>query len=147
MCRIEAAQERIYARFALQVITARCIPKSRSMKLPERAAWVWSIPTPNLTWCLESLGLQDVSSAEGTLRQRCSNFRGMVRVRPRPMILLTMSRNLLVESVYSSLVTSHLGVVPDETDRLRTRFDAAAVHSPPAGGFSGRQRLTRGPVV
>lgn len=55
--------------------------------------------------------MQDVSSTEGTLRQQCSNFRGMVRVRPRPIILVTMSCNLLVESVYPSLVTSHLGVV------------------------------------
>ena len=49
--------------------------------------------------------------------------------------------------MYLSLVTSYLGVVSDETDRLRSCFVEAAVHPPPAVGFPGLQRLTRGPVV
>lgn len=55
---------------------------------------------------------------------------GMVWVRPRPSILVTMSRNHLMESAYPPLVTRHIGAANDESDRLRTRFDAAEVHRP-----------------
>lgn len=47
---------------------------------------------------------------------------------PTPAILITTSRNHLVESVYSLLVMRHPESRHGETDRLRARFDAAAVH-------------------
>lgn len=47
--------------------------------------------------CLVNLGIRDVSSPRPPLRRLCSDFRGMVCVRPPPANPVTMSRNPLVE--------------------------------------------------